>query len=647
MSFASNYFLAGKYFARTFSLSRENSVVKNSLQLFRLPENLYDWYLGKNGKDFPNDQVTQIASIGNEALETKLKLFSEPFNHNILYYECNYIEIKKFSRDEVNTYKFDIEQSFQNHNINKNLTKHFVSKDLLLDSLLYHPVIENDPKTSVLKSMITKSLFPKLKLDKDIVIISGEMIWSGWLTLNVLLDLIPFQKKTQTLVIIDVWGIFQQFLCNENLFREISSLKDLYVFIEEVSLSILLVNKQDDFVKNISSSRHSTTIKGLFMNSDIVKNYPQEISHKPDYIFIQERQKQTSKYIPLGMEINHIEELPLSILGKSQLKLNLLPDTLLQKDEGVEVLWGEDIGQSPVMEEKFTRIKLPKQVVLSVKTGQQINKGDVIGTRSIFKGLMKEKVISLTKGRINSNYFGLGLLKYDIKIGTEVLNAPFEGRIEEVRKSKFSTEILINAYTYTVYPTYFTGLDISGKLVTLGELKTVVGEKILLVKKDSLGQINKELIIKNNIVGVIIISLDYLDLKKFTQRLVEDKIYLTTVVLNPFSIKQFEEQNEILFLYTTNTVVLTSGRVVLLLAKNELKNIYLRLRSKKEKSDKPSLMKGDEIMIFNYSLQDRYARIEKLSKKNIILSTTGGLITTNLNNISKFTITELNAEQSQ
>ncbi len=646
MSSASNYFLAGKYFARTFSLSGENSVVKNSLQLFRLPESLYDWYLGKNSKDFPNDQVTQIVSIGDEILETRLKLFSKPFNSNILYYEFNYTEIKRFARGEVNTYKLDVEQLFQNQSINKNLTKYLVSKGLLLDSLFYHPIIEYDPKTSILKSIITKSLFPKLKLDKDIVIISGEMIWSGWLTLDVLLDLISFQKKTQTLVIIDVWGIFQQFLSNESLFKELSSLDNLYAFIEKASLSILLVNKQDNFVKNISDLCHGTTIKGLFRNSEIVKNYPQGISHKPDYIFIQERQKQTSKHIPLGMEVNHIEEFPLSILGRSQLKLNLLPDTLLQKDEGVEVLWGEDIGQSPIIEEKFTKIKLPKQVALSVKTGQQINKDDVIGTRSIFKGLMKEKVVSLSKGRINSNYFGLGLLKYDIRIGTEVLNAPFEGKIERIRKDKFSMEILINAYTYTIYPTYFTGLDISGKLVTLRELKTVIGEKILLVKEDSLGQISKELVIKNNIIGIIIISLDYLDLRKFTQRLLEDKIHLTTVVLNPFSIKQFEEQNEILFLYTTNTVVLTSGKVVLLLAKSELKNIYLRLRSKKEKSYKPSLVKGDEVLIFNYSLQDRYARIEKLSEKNIILSTNGGLITTNLNNISKFTITELNAEQS-
>jgi len=644
MSSASNYFLAGKYFSRIFSLSDKSNIVKGSLQLFRLPESLHDWYFEKKLKNFPDEQITQISNAKDNLLTDNLKLFSDLFNRDVRYFDFDYHRIKKFSKEGLDTHKFNVEGSFQRRSFKNKITRYPVTQEMLLDSLSYYPVIDNDPKIIGLKSVMIESLFPKIKLDQEIVIISGEMIWSGWMTLNALLDLISAQKREQTLVIIDVWGVLQQFFYSESMFKELLASTNLQKFIEEVSLSILLLNKKHKSVKDVIQSSGKTAVNNLFVNKDIVKNYSQEISHKPDYVFISEKKVQIQKQIPLGIEINRVENLPLSILGKSQLILNLSPDVLLQKGEGSEVLWEEDIGQYPVYEEKYVKIKLPKQVELSVKSGQQVNKDELIGTRSVLKRLMREKLISTHKGRINTNYFELGLLKYDLKTGTEIFNAPFEGEITKMEKSKYLTKLFVNAHAYTIYPAYHTGPDISGKLVTLKELKVATGEKILLVKEKDFDQVNEELIIKNNIIGIIIVSVDYRKLRRFTQRLVNDKISLTIALLNPFSIRQFEEQNEILFLYTKNTVILSAGKISLLLAKNELKQVYLRLKSKKEKSYNSSLAKGEEVMIFNYSLQDRYARIEKLSNRNLSLATRGDLISTDLNNISKFTITELNAE---
>lgn len=643
MSSALNYFLAGKYFARIFSLSEQKSVVKNSLQLFRLPESLHNWYFEKNLKNFPDDQVTQVFTVEDDLITANLKLFAELFNRNIQYLDFDYQRIKKFSNGKLDRYKFNLEKSFQTRSFRNKLTKQGISQDLLFDSLSYSPVIDNNPNTVALKELMIEAIFPKFSMPEDIVIISGEMIWSGWITLNTLLDLIP-PSKNQKLVVIDVWGVLQQFFSNQSLTKELINSKLPQKFIEEVTLSVLFLTKKDKSTAKILQTNGKTVIKNLFINKDIEKNYSSEVAHKPDYVFVSGSKTKAQPQIPLGIEINRVENLPLSILGKSQLELDFPADVLIQKSEGSGVVWQEDIGQSPVFEEKFVKLKLPKQVSLSVKNGQQVNKEEIIGTRSVLRKLMREKVIAPVKGRINTNYFELGLLKFDSKIDSETLNAPFEGQILEIEKTKYITKLLVDAYTYTIFPAYQRGPDVSGRLVTLKELKLVRGEKVLLVKEKALAEISVELLIKNNIVGIIIVASDYQKLRGFAKRLADHKVPLTIVLLNPFSIKQFEDQNEILFLYTNNTVVLSDKKVSLFLEKNQLKQIYLRLKSRKEKAHNSALAKGEELMVFNYFLQDRYARIEKLSNRNLSLIAQNNLYNTDLNNISKFTVTELNAE---
>ena len=205
-------------------------------------------------------------------------------------------------------------------------------------------------------------------------------------------------------------------------------------------------------------------------------------------------------------------------------------------------------------------------------------------------------------------------------------------------------KLLVNSSSYTIFPAYQVGSRVYGKLVTPKELSNGSEDKILLAKEDDVAVITRESIVKNNIVGAIFVTLGYSKLRNLVRRLDENKIAFTVVILNPFSLKEKEEQNEILFLYTGNMVVVEDKQLSLLLEKRELKQIYLRLRSKKEKRFSAGLAKGEEVMIFNYSVQDRYARIEKFSNNKLSLTANRSFHLTDLGNISKFNITEFNAE---
>ncbi len=641
MSSALTYFLAGKYFSRVFSLSDEQKVLKNSLQLFRLPEEFHDWYFEKKLKGFPENQILKTSSAEVDRVTSNLSKLSDKFNRNVQLIDFGYSKLKTFSKEKVDVKSVNLEKSLHAKKIQNYVRKYNLSQDLVIDAFTYFPVLDD---ANPVKSLTEGYVLQGVNIEQEVVILTGEMIWSGWFSLNSLSYYLYLAKKSQCLIIIDVWGFLQQVLSDGVLFKEILVSKTINDLLEDVTVSILSLSPKDLITKEISEKVESTSIKGLFKNIKIEKNYSSDFSHKPDYVLTDTSEIMSSKIIRLGLDINRVKTLPLSILGRKNVTLEYPKEYLIQKSEGQRVEWQEDIGQKQLFEQSFAKTKLPKQVKLSVKEGEYVAKGQKIGDRTVLKGMLKEKVLSPSQGRISTKYFNLGLLKFLTKTSSETFYSPFEGEILDINKSDPKIKLSVSANSYTIFPAYKIGEDISGILVTPQEISESQEEKILLLKDSSLSGITEESIIKNNIAGVVFLKANYVFLKKLVTKLDEHKLNLTIVVLNPFSLKGVELQNEILFLHTGKIAIIDNKNLSLLLPQEELKQIFLRLKSKMGKRFSRGLAKGEEVMIFNYSTQHRYARIEKFSNNNLSINTKDGIHQTDLANISKFNITEFNAD---
>lgn len=641
---ATNYFLAGKYFARFFLFSEQKRVVDNSLQLFRLPSYARNYYINKNLKSFAEEQITLTTQSDTQGIKANLKQISNLFKTHVQFLDFDYEYIQKLYNNELNTYKLDIESIFHHRNTKSLLKKLSITEDVVLDSFSVFPVIGYDQESLGLKGHIVKSIFPKLITTEEVVIISGEMIWSGWFTVDILLSLIEKGSTVDRdkLVIIDVWGILQQALLNIELLESILSSEFSNTFFEYNTLSLLYPSSETSNLIDLEENKEIT--KGIFVNNNFKKYYSLEFSHKPDYIVLSNHKSSKSKKsVPFGMEVSSVEEYPLSMLGKQNLSLEFPADTLIQKVNGNSVVWKENIGTQSIFKEKLYKVELPKQVALKVKHGQLIGKNSVLGVRSVLKRMIQEEVKSPYEGRVDTKYWDYGLLRYEVKKGSSTLEAPFEGELLELKKKGGVLNLSIDAYVYTVFTTYQIGPNLAGKLVTLKEYNHIGGSKILLLKENELLSINAKFIIQNNIDGIILTITNYKELSNFIRKIANQRIHITIVLLSPLSFKQFLKQWEVLYLYIGNTVVIKEDQINLLIPKKELKQIYLYLKPREQDYKGVGLKKGDELMFFNYFVQERYARMEKFSNKQVSLLVKNTFYNTDLSNILKFTNTVLDA----
>lgn len=647
MSSVSNFLLFGEFFVREFSFIKDHDQLNNSLRLFRINKNFHAWYTEKYRDSYPDYNIGHITDQKEKIIRENLGLIRNVFNEPVEVYELGFSKITKHSDSTTHLQELRLEPDLLGKRKYAKFQKMSISKGLLLDSMFYHPVLPEDTFSQEINRLIFETVYPDFSTDSNIIILTGELIWSGWLTLDILLDRLNKGKLKNKLIFVDSWGVIEQFLADKN-FRSLLKNINLNTILNSFSLSMFISDRSNKSVQSTCRAENKLSEEGLYSNTDLVKSYPDDFSHKPDYIFIKEKkrkkQKKELKIIPLG--ILNVSSLlrPESILGKSNMQLELQSDVLIQRSEGDNIKIGDDIGLYPKVQSYIYKIKLPKQFKLTASDGQLVKKGDVIGLRTVLKNLLSENVLSPYEGFINTKYIDFGILKFNFTQDKEKFISPFEGTINSIEKPKNRYILKVSTYSYTLVSVYKNGPDAVGKLVTLDELTEVQGDKILLLSSLEGKNIDKETIILNNIVGILLVSVNYEALKRLTNNVLDGTRLINISVLNPFSLEYKNDLAEILFLYTRNLIIIEGNKISLLLSREQMKEIFIRLKSKKIYSENSVLKKGDQVLFFDYSQQDRCARIEKVFSKGIVLSTRGELVNAKLNNISKLSLTEFNGE---
>jgi hypothetical protein len=647
MSLATNYFLLGKFFTRKFSLSSTGTVNRDSIQQFRISEHLQNWYINYVSRNLTDNRVTVISRVPTDIINTNLQLIYNYFNKDVELYCFDFEYVNKFTAISHDAQQLKVEQKLLNKRNSKVINKSGITPEILLDSMSSHPVLPEDNFSDSINNHIFSSLVPRINNKTEITILSGEMLWSGWLSMNTLLSNLTEGKTLDTLFIIDSWGILQQLLSFEDFGKSLENIgfDDL---LDSYTLSILFSkNILKKHPRSFNNELSKMSDYPLLPNTEVIKSYTENVSHKPDYLYdtkVDSSKIKSKNVYPLGIGEVQTFTTPRSFLGKKTFSISIPRDAVIQKYPGEKVHLNEDIGIFPTFNLYNLRIKLPKQINFCVNDFDFVSKGDKIGTRSVLKKMIKERILSPYEGFLNMQFKEIGIVQYK-KVNSKVpFLSFFEGEFTKIEKQQNYQEVHFNSYSFYANFKYIIGDDISGRLMRLSEINNSEDDKILLLKSTELNQINPEFLLVNNIKGLILDTVDYKKLRTFVTKTLKNFKLVTICILGEFSNKKNDPILDIFYMYTQNYVVIHDNMVNLLISNSQLKEILLRLKSKDNRVKSNQLERGDSVRIFNYTHQDQYARIEKVSKESVILGTNGDIITTKLLNISKFTNIQLDAE---
>jgi hypothetical protein len=647
MSSTSKFTMLGEHFAREFVLGTSDTISKDSLKLYRINP----ISLGKTDDSSNNENLTPVSlHIKNRqelVLKKNIKMFQNIIDQNVSYLEYCFSAITKIEKGEIFVKDIQPEKIITSKKGIRLLKNLKVDVNSLLDSLYLSPVIPESKESWEINNKLFSIFSERLHDSTDVIVISGEMIWSGWASLSSILKLVEYSKLGRKLIIIDNWGYLQQLFSQESK-KSLEHDESLRNNLEKLTTSIFVeTNKKISEYRNQIEVNPKALETGLFANTTYSRTMQNGFEHKPDYLYFPRNKKKGNKVnhvldIPLGIQPTSIKPLRALLLGRSNLPLCLPYETLIQKSVGENVEYGEDIGQYPLTESFLLALKFANRFKQSVKNWQLMNAGDVIGEKKVLKNFLTEKVVAPVKGRIDNRYLPWGMLAFNSVVGMSTFRAPFEGKLIGTKKVNNYREIKVFAENITIPLTYTKGPEVAGKILSIEDFKTEAdGEKIVLLRKADLEQVNKEDIVKYNIVGFVLLDADYQTVKKFTKDFLHDSKNITVSLIHPLSNSSFGTMTDIVYLMSGRMVVILEKKIHILIDKRSKKEIYLRLNSGKDSSHEMTLKKGDHVYYLNYKHNNMYARIEKVEAENVLLMRDDEVVQAKAINIIKYSTTEI------
>lgn len=649
MSSTSRYTMLGEHFAREFILGNSDIISKDSLNLYRInPISSY-----KFDTSFNSENTIQIKMLLKDrqevVLKRNLKKFQDVVDQKVTYIEYAFSSITKINNEEISVTEIQPEKIITGKKGHKLLKYYKVDTNSILDSLYLNPIIPEDKVAWEINDRLFSLFTDQLSDDTDMIIISGEMIWSGWVSFASILKLLVESKLNRKLIIIDNWGYLQQrFSMDSNKIPKEDSL--LINNLENLATSIFLESdkKVHDYKEQIDINTNTLTM-GLFSNRGYSRTMKNGFEHKPDYIFFPQKvskgKKFTNKFdISLGIKSLAIKPLQAVFLGKGKIHFHIPYETLIQKSIGENVEYGEDIGQYPETESLLLGLKFANRFTQSVKNWQLVNKGDVIGEKKVLKNFLREKVVAPVKGRVDNRYLPWGMLSFRSVEAMSTFRAPFEGKLMSLKKINNRTEIRVHAESITIPITYMKGPEVEGIIVSIVDMKTSAeGEKILLLRKSDISQVSKEDIVKYNIVGFVLLDADYQLIKEFSKEYLHNSKNINVSLVLPLSGSTSNTITDIFYLMSGRRVVINEKKIHILIDKRSKKELYLRMNSGKDSSQGTNLIKGDYVYYLNYKHNYMYARIEKVKPENVVLIARDEVFQAEPINILKYTTTEIDA----
>lgn len=637
MSNASRFVMFGEHFAREYLLSESHTILKDSLNIFRI--NQLSNGIGRTLEPSTfNSESLRLEDRNKDFVSKNVQLIETDIGCDVSYFEFSFSNYFQITKGQITSREIHTEKSFSDSLGRSILKKFSLSKEVLYDAMCVHPIIPEDQYSGELNKAIFNKLFKDIDIKTEVVILSGEMIWSGWITLATVLEWISRMKRTNILVIIDSWGYLQQSLSLESLDIKANEI------LESLSTSIFV-----DYLGKLVNYRGDIDTKSpigninLYRNISYTRNSKSGFKHRPDYLFllgrVDKKQKVSSDVlnIPLGVPFKKPPYINAASLRRRKLKLKFPYECVIQNAPQGNIGYLQDIGQMPVLSSAYLSLKFSKKYSQTVDSLKLMEKGETVGEKRVLKRLLAEKVQSPVRGRIDNRYIDWGLLRFIMAEGTIPFQSPFEGEILGVNKLCNQTQVNVYAESFTIPVTFSKGPEVEGTITSISDISSNNEvSNIIILKKNDIGTITKEFIVKKNIVGFILIDFNYKALKDFFEKQLLSSKNIRLSLIYPLSNSWQGPITDLLYLLSGRRAILEKDKLHILIDKRTKKELYLRLNSKKKSTDMNLYKKGDEVFYLNYKQYYFYGRIEKVSKEDVVLMSSGEVLRGKFPNIIKY-----------
>ena len=616
MSSKAIFRLQGVHFYREFAL-QDHTIDKSSISVFRSPfgicNNLDPYgvlteYPVLNVKDFKISSFTKLSKKISKLVGENVSILVLDFDKQI-YVNSN----------DIYEEKLRVEEYISSRHWKNFSRRNGISTDKLIDSLLYRPIIQTDQDISINDQIIQKLSAVKIGESKT-TIITGEMVWSNWLSFEGISNF--FKNSSQDDVfVIDTLGILYEYSRRK----------------EDISFDTIRINT---IGITVDRSSKSTILdeegKVTFKEGDYFTKYK----------FNPKVTKPSDFYIQLGMEINKYVPLTKLILKKEKIEIKFYKDVNFKVKKGDLLNRDTDFANLPVYNDSKLSFKFPRQYEYLVEDGEMVSKDQIIAKKYLARGFIKESVKSPVKGRVDLKYKNLGRINIHSFDKSDIALRPdFEGVVEDIIHHKNFTNFIVETNTIEIPYAFSFGDDFFGTLVKYKDLSEDNKPKILLIDEKDLKNLDKEKIANCCIAGLILLNCSYLGIEKLKNTFVGIEEYLPTILLNGFNKELSVEVDNFLFSMCGHFVKKQNNKLFILLDRNEVRPIYAKIKSREKIQSTHDLKKGEFVSILNYFDSNSYARIEKVGRKNVFLSSGKEIFQSDITNLIKYQI--ITSEKSE
>ena len=158
----------------------------------------------------------------------------------------------------------------------------------------------------------------------------------------------------------------------------------------------------------------------------------------------------------------------------------------------------------------------------------------------------------------------------------------------------------------------------------------ISGKSVLLAKNNKLKHEDYSCLLYTSI------DFNYKALKDFFEKQLLSSKNIRLSLIYPLSNSWQGPITDLLYLLSGRRAILEKDKLHILIDKRTKKELYLRLNSKKKSTDMNLYKKGDEVFYLNYKQYYFYGRIEKVSKEDVVLMSSGEVLRGKFPNIIKY-----------
>lgn len=648
----------GKYFGLETSLTKADGhgFLPEQSRYWRIPtplnEEFNDYELAPVDaalllKGFTGTKLESASKLTQQAILPKsIKQIGSLINWNLSVLDLGFEQSSLTSAETETHTEMRMLQQLNRKEAQQLIKQYKLNPDIIRSNCNSYPLVATDFSTIGLHYQLVRDslkILEKLSPETDHLVLTGELIWSGWLNLYMICLLINLIGRDID-VIIDYSGIWQFLLQPRNILPQLYKL-DSSFFVSDLSWCqeppVNRISKEDSEIvlrkgkierKLIPGKRRT----GLFVLPESGYSYENGrklamLVYLNAYRFMLPELKNIPKlstwwkepiqnirqaeYFYLGTNSLNIQKRNLFIASNQDKKFSLYNSAgdILKAGNAC----GREIVRNSVLIDISKYHLLRKDIFVS--DGEYVTKGKVLFRASTLGGAWEKEVVVPIDGKVDLKLFEKGFILIHESLERAFI-MPFTARLQS---KSVSQGIHVEAETISL-PLIISSNDHWQGFLNWGEVSGEYDENILVLNSPDDFDLNAEAIFAQHIKGVLFMSAEEKILSELIQKKMKTFSFLGFGLITQLSLKPHQEIIKLFKFYNGNYAIVDNSMVSIPFdsANFTFKELKPAVETEGLSRAADALKKGEIVRVINYSDSYPYARIEKIQSKNRFLAAT-------------------------